>query len=85
MPAKKKPTMKEMEKVTSNIIHDLQIINKKTDGVNWALNVFIDLLGKTKEFNEKVIEIRNNYEKEQNERAESDKASSKTDSSKITK
>ena len=85
MPAKKKPTMKEMEKVTSNIIHDLQVINNKADASFWGLKIFVEFLGKRKEFDAWLLKIKEKAEKERDERLESDKASSETDNSKNTK
>ena len=85
MPAKKKPTMKEMETVTSNIIHDLQIINKKADASFWGLKNFVEFLGKRKEFDAFLLKLKEKAEKESNERAESNKASSEADSNKSTK
>ena len=85
MSQKKKPTMKEMEKVVSNVIHDLQIVNKKSDAAFWGLKNFVKFSKKEKAFDKFLKEIKKKAEKEQNERAESDKASVKADSSKSTK
>ena len=85
MPAKKKPTMKEMETVTNNIIHDLQIINQKADATFWGMKNLVEFLGKTKEFDDWLLKIKEKAEKERDERLESDKASSETDNSKNTK
>ena len=85
MPAKKKPTMKEMETVTNNIIHDLQIINQKADATFWGMKNLVEFLGKTKEFDDWLLKIKEKAEKEHNERLESDKASNETDSGKSDK
>ena len=85
MPAKKKPTMKEMEKVTNNIIHDLQIINNKADASFWGLKNFVEFLGKRKEFDAWLLKIKEKAEKEHDERLKSDKASNETDSGKSDK
>ena len=80
MSAKKKPTMKEMEKVVNNIIHDLQIINKKADEAFWGLKNYVEFSGKEEEFNKFLEDIKKKAEKEENERVESNKAITKTDS-----
>ena len=85
MPAKKKPTIKEMEKVISNIIHDLQIVNKKADTAFWGLRNYVEFSGKEEDFNKWLIKIKEKAEKENNERAKSDKASTKADSKQSTK
>ena len=71
MSAKKKPTMKEMEKVVNNVIHDLQIINQKVDAAFFGIKNFIEFSEKSKEFAE-WLEKQN--KKEQDERDKSDKA-----------
>jgi len=85
MPKKKKPTIKEMEIVTSNIIHDLQLINQKADAAFWGLRNLVEFLGKTEEFDKWLQKIKEKAEKEHNERFESDKASGEADSIKSDK
>ena len=79
MPAKKKPTIKQMEQVTSNIINDLQIVNQKTDASLFGLRSFIEFMGKQEEF-QKFMDKKKQEQKEQNERDKSTKASTETDS-----
>ena len=85
MPAKKKPTIKELEKVINNIINDLSIINQKADASFWGLKSFIKFLNKSKEFDNWMLERKAKAEKEHNERTKSDKASTKADSKQSTK
>ena len=85
MSAKKKPTMKEMEKVTSNIIHDMQIINNKADAAFWGLKNFVEFMGKNEEFDKWLLNIKEKAKKEHDERLESNKASDETDSGKSDK
>ena len=90
MPAKKKPTMKQLEEVINNLIHDVRIVNQKADASFWGLKNFVKFSGKEEDFNKFLKEIKEKAdkekaEKEKNERAESDKASTETDSSKSTK
>ena len=85
MPARKKPTMKEMEKVTSNIIHDLKILNQKIDASLFGTRCLIDFLGKRDKFGEWMKEMQEKRKKEQNERNKSTKASTEANSKQSTK
>ncbi len=89
MPAKKKPTMKQLEEVINNLIHDLKIVNKKADASFWGLKNFINFSGKEEEFNKFLEKIKLKAEeavkKEKDEGTEPNKASIKADSSKSTK
>ena len=85
MPAKKKPTIKEMEKVINNIIHDLQLVNQKADASFWGLKSFVKFSNKAKEFDIWMLKRKEKAEKEHNERTKSDKASTKADSKQSTK
>ena len=69
--------MKEMQKVVSNVIHDLQILNQKTDAAIWGVKHFVEFCGKDKEFSEW---LNKRMKKEQDERNKSIKTSNKTDS-----
>ena len=80
MPQKKKPTIKEMEKVVSNIIHDLQIVNQKSDAAFWGLKNFVKFSKKEKAFDKWLLELKEKAEKERDERDKSIKASIKADS-----
>jgi hypothetical protein len=68
--------MKEMQKVVSNIIHDLQILNQKVDAAIWGIKHFVEFCDKEKEFSAWLDE---RTKKEQNERNKSIKTSNKTD------
>ena len=72
--------MKEMEKVTSNIIHDLHILNQKIDASLFGTRCLIDFLGKKEEFSKWMEEMQEKRKKEQNERNKSTEASIETDS-----
>ena len=85
MPQKKKPTIKEMEKVVSNIIHDLQIVNQKADAAFWGLKNFVKFSKKDKAFDKWLLELKKKAEKENDERNKSNKASIKTDSEQSNK
>ena len=69
----------------NNLIHDVRIVNQKADASFWGLKNFVKFSGKEEKFNEFLKESQKKAEKERNERAESDKASVKADSSKSTK
>ena len=85
MPSKKKPTMKEMEAVINNIINDIRVVNQKADASFWGLKNFVHFSGKEDEFNKWLTDMKEQAEKEHNERIKSDKASTKTDSKQSTK
>ena len=85
MPAKKKPTMKEMEQVTSNVIHDLQILNQKVDASLFGLRSFIDFMGKKDDFGKFMEEEQAKRKKEQDERDKSTEASTEADSKQSVK
>ena len=85
MPAKKKPTMKEMEQVTSNIIHDLRILNQKADASLFGLKSFIDFMGKKDDFGNFMEEEQAKRKKEQDERDKSTEASTEADSKQSVK
>ena len=80
MSAKKKPTMKQMEKVTNNIIHDLGILNQKIEASLFGLRCFIDFMDKREDFNKYMKEVQEKQKRENDERTESIKATSKADS-----
>ena len=80
MPAKKKPTMKEMEKVTSNIIHDLQIVNQKVDAGVYALKQFINFVDKAEDFNKHMTDLLEKQKKEKDERNKPTEAPTEADS-----
>ena len=64
MPQKKKPTIKEMEKVVNNLIHDLGIINQKADAAFWGLKNFVKFSKQEKEFDKWLLNIKEKAEKE---------------------
>ena len=80
-PKNKKPTMKEMEKVVNNIIHDLQILNNKIESSLWGLRHYIEFTGKNEEFGVWLNEQSKELEKmkEKDERNQSIETSDKTD------
>lgn len=85
MSQKKKPTMKEMEKVVSNVIHDLKIVNQKSDAAFWGLKNFVKFSKKEKAFDKWLLKLKEKAEKERNERDKSNKASIKADSKQSAK
>ena len=80
-PKKKKPTMKELEVVINNIIHDLKIINQKSDAGVFGLRNFVEYLGKTEEYGKWLKQKSEEYEqiRKENERNKPIETSNKTD------
>ena len=80
--------MKETQTVISNIIHDMKIINQKTEAGVWGLRNYIEYKGDGKEYNEWLKKKSEEYEQkrkedERNKSIEtSDKANSESDSKK---
>ena len=74
-----------MEAVVNNIIHDLQIVNRKADAAFWGLRNFVEFSGRKEEFDSFLKDIKEKAEKEQNEGTKSDKTSTKADSSESPK
>ncbi len=69
----------------NNIIHDLQIVNRKADAAFWGLRNFVEFSGRKEEFDSFLRDIKEKAEKEQDEGTKSDKTSTKTDSSESPK
>ena len=80
-PKKKKPTMKELEVVINNIIHDLKIINQKSDAGVFGLRNFVEYLVKTEEYGKWLKQKSEEYEqiRKENERNKPIETSNKTD------
>ena len=82
MPQKKKPTMKEVEAVTNNIINDMNILNRKIDSLNWGFKTYLTMVRKLEDLNDYIKDLQEKNKKENNEGTESPKASTEADSGK---